>query len=93
MVDWVLENDDAIIVESRGTPTVAIIPFAEYENVEQARLQARRREALAKLERLRDEVSTRNSDLTEEQADELAGRIRHATVDRMVKAGRVQFKS
>jgi len=92
MVEWVLDNDDAIIVESRGAPTVVIIPFSEYENVEQARLQARRREALETMRRLRERVRSRTQDLTEEMAEELANRVSRDAVDHAVESGRLQFE-
>lgn len=54
--------------------------------------QVRRREALAKLERLRDKVRGRSQDLSQEQADALADRFSRDIIEDMAKEGKIKFK-
>lgn len=92
IVVWVLNNQDEVIVESRGDPTVVILPFTQYEQVKGLQEQARRREALARLEALRDRVRERNQDLNEKQAEDLAEQISQEAVQQMVDEGRIKFQ-
>ena len=92
IVEWASEHGDDIIVESRGRPKVVIIPYKEYQNVVEFREQTWRREALGRLERLREAVSQRNRDLTEEQALALADRFAHDVVADMVREGDVRYQ-
>ncbi len=92
VVSWVLENQDEVIVESRGEPTVVIMPFAEYERVQDLREQERLNQALARLRKLREEVRARNLDITtDEQALAVADEITRAVIDRLVETGQVRF--
>ena len=92
LIAWVRENQDEVIVESHGQPRAVIISFDEYENLKTLKEQQRRREALEQLERLRERVSARNSDLTEEQAMDIADRFVREVVDEIVEDGNVKFK-
>jgi len=75
IVEWAVEAQDDVIVESRGEPKAVIISYQEYQKVLALREQARREEALRRLRALREEVQARNTDLTEEQAMALAVRF------------------
>ncbi len=93
VVSWVLENHDEVIVESRGEPTVVIMPFAEYERVNDLREQDRINQAFARLQKARDEVRAQNPDITtEEQALAVADEIARAVIDRLVETGQVRFE-
>ncbi len=92
IIGWVLQNKDDVIVESRGEPKVVVVPFSEYEQMKQIKEQTRRRDALSKLEKLRDRVRARNQDLSGEQADALADRFSREIVEDMAKEGRIKFK-
>ena len=92
IMEWVLEHSDEVIIESRGQPRVVMMPFEEYEKTKELREQARRKEALAQLESLRERVSARNQDLNEEQAMELADRFVREVIDDMVEDGKITFK-
>ena len=91
VVTWVLENKEEVIVENRGEPTIVIIPFSEYEKVQQLREQVRRQEAFARLEALREQVRMRNQDLSEEQAENLGDLFSREVVERMIKDGRIRY--
>jgi prevent-host-death family protein len=92
IADWAVESEDDVIVESRGTPKVVLISFAEYQKLRQWREQERRQEVLQRIRALREEVRARNQDLTEESADALAEEIREKTLRRMVEKGDVTFE-
>jgi prevent-host-death family protein len=92
MADWAITAEDDVIVESRGTPKVVLISFAEYRKLCQWREQARRQEVLQRIRALREEVRARNQDLTEESADALAEEIRGKTLRRIVEAGNVPYE-
>jgi prevent-host-death family protein len=91
IADWAVENEDEVIVESRGEPKVAIIPFEEYQRLAHLREEARRRAALSRLERLRERVRARNQDLDEEQAESLADRFTREVITDMVREGKVKY--
>jgi prevent-host-death family protein len=91
-VEWVLSNKAELVVESRGVPTIVIVPYVQYEQTKQLQAELRRRQALAKLERLREKVSARFRDLTEEQRAELANRFSREFVQDLVAEGKVRFQ-
>jgi prevent-host-death family protein len=59
LMEWAVEASDEVIVESRGEPKVVIMAFAAYEQLRSLREQARREQALARLEQLRDQLQAR----------------------------------
>ncbi len=93
LMGWVLENKDEVIVESRGKPQIVLIPFEEYEEIQRIKEQVRRRQALAKLEKLRDKVRSRNQDLSDQEAETLAQRFTGEVIAEMVKTGKIRFSS
>ncbi len=91
LIGWVLENRDEVIVESRGEPKVVLVPYSEFEEMQRIKEEVRRRQALAKLQKLRDRVRERNEDLKEEDAQNLADRLTREVVADMVKEGKIRF--
>ena len=92
IIGWVLQTKDEVIVESRGEPKVVVVPFSEYERLKGIREQVRRQEALAKLEKLRECVRSRNRDLSGEEADALADRFSREIIEDMAREGKIKFK-
>lgn len=92
VVSWVLQNQDEVIVESRGEPTVVIMPYAEYEKVKALKEGERRKLALDRLRKLRAEVLAANQDLTPEEGDALADRFSREIIEDMVKEGKIRFE-
>ncbi len=92
IIGWVRENADEVIVESHGQPTAVIMSFAEYEKFQAVKEQQRRVEALEELRRVRAAVSTRNRDLTEAQADEIAACLTREVIDDMAAEGTIRFE-
>jgi hypothetical protein len=87
-----VEHRDEVIVERHGAPTAVIMAYDEYEAVPGLREQARRRALLEQLQAVKDRVSARNADLSEEQAMELADRLVRDTIDDMVAEGKIRFE-
>ncbi|HKP52406.1 MAG TPA: type II toxin-antitoxin system Phd/YefM family antitoxin [Chloroflexia bacterium] len=93
VVSWVLENQDEIIVESRGEPTVVIMPYAEYEKVKDLRERDDRRQALEQLRSLRDEVRARNQDLTSEvQALAIADEVSREAIESLIEKRKIKYR-
>lgn len=93
VVSWVLENQDEVIVESRGAPTVVIMTYKEYEEIKALKERERRQQALERLRKLRADVRARNQDLTDEEADALADRFVRDVIDDMVNEGKIRFEA
>ena len=94
VVNWVVQNQDEVIIERRGTPTAVIMPFTEYQKVQELKEQNRRQEALQRLRELRDQVRARNQGITtEEQAIEIADQITREAIHSLVEKGRIRFES
>lgn len=92
VVDWALTHNDDVIVESHGKLRVVIMPFAEYQKVLDLREKARRREALAQLESLRERVQSRNRDLDEERAEAPVDRFVRDMIEDMVGEKKITFR-
>ena len=92
IADWAAEAQDDVIVESHGQPKVVIISFEEYQRVVVLREEARRRQALERLHRLRDRVSARNQDLDEEGAVAWADRVVREVVREMIDEGKIRYQ-
>ncbi len=67
------DKHEQVIIEVHGEPEAVLISYREYQVYEQLKEMNRRREALAALQTLRDEVTANSQDLTEEEAYRLAG--------------------
>ena len=92
MMDWAIQNQDGVVVESRGRPKAVILPYAEYEAYLSMRENERRRAALQRMEELAAIVQEKNQDMTPERAEQLADEISRETIERMVEEGKVSFK-
>jgi prevent-host-death family protein len=92
LIEWAIKNKDEVVVESHGTPKAAIVPYETYEQFKELREKAHRRQLLAKLEELADQVQARNQDLTVEAAGELADRFSHEVIEEMVEEGKINYQ-
>ncbi|MFP3896631.1 MAG: type II toxin-antitoxin system prevent-host-death family antitoxin [Anaerolineales bacterium] len=92
LADWAVESQDDVIVESRGTPKVAVIAFEEYERLRRWREEARRRELLDRFRALREEIRERNRNLTKEEADALAERLGREMVEALIEEGKINYE-
>lgn len=85
-------DHDAVVIENRGTPTAAIIPFGLYEDVRRWQTKLQRDQARATLERLRQELADQNRDLTAPAAQDLARQAVGDTVESLTKRGTIRFE-
>jgi prevent-host-death family protein len=72
LMNEVLESNEPVIIELRGRPKIAMITKDRLEEIEEIERQQRHARALASLEAIRAMAGDRNSDLSEEEAMELA---------------------
>lgn len=92
LVESVSHGEGQIVVENRGEPVAAIISIAALKDYEELRVQRRRAEALARLKTLRERVSARNADLTEEEAKAFIKQIVDETMKSMVAKGIIRYQ-
>jgi prevent-host-death family protein len=69
MMDWAIQNQDGVVVESRGRPKAVILPYAEYEAYLSMRENEQRRAALQHMEELAAIVQDKNQDMTPERGE------------------------
>ena len=92
LLGYVSEQGDEVIVENRGKPKAVIMSYAAYEEVQQMRGQKQRTDALERLRRLHARTATRNQDLTEEEAIDIADRFSHELTDDAAARGAMTFE-
>jgi prevent-host-death family protein len=92
MIEWAVKNQDEVIVESRGKAKVVILPFEGYEEYQRLREQARRRDVLARLERLAEIVGAQNQDLSAEEAQTLAAQLSQEVIEEMAAEGKIRYE-
>lgn len=88
-----VDTGDAVIVESRGKPQVALVPYVEYEELQRLKERARREEALAQLRELAREVRAQNLDLSEDEAASIADELTREAIESLAAQGKVRFES
>ncbi len=93
VMNGVSRPDDVVIVESHGKPKVAVISYDRFKKLQELEEQARRAWAMEQLRQLEERIDNRNSDLTDEQIEELADRFSREFVDDLFTEGKVVFKS
>ncbi len=89
---YVNEQDDEVIVENHGKPRAVNMSISAYEDVQALRAEKRRADLLDRLRALRAEVQSRNQDLTEEEANELAVRFSREMIDDLAAEGKISFE-
>lgn len=93
LVQWATKHQDDVIVQSHGQPKAVIMSYVEYEALVALKEDARRQEALRRLEEIAGRIQALNQDLSEEEAESLASKLSRETIERMEKKGQVQFQS
>lgn len=93
MLDWAVSQRDEVIVESHGQPKAVIVSYEAYEKILAMREQARRKDALERLEAIAARIQEKNQDLDQEAAEKLADEISRETIRRMTNEGKITFQS
>lgn len=86
-----VRDGDSVVIEQRGEPRATVISMDEFAEYQDLRRREQKREALAHLKALQKRVSARNTDLTEEQAMELATRFVREVVEEMYDEGKIRY--
>lgn len=90
-MDWAVKNRTGIIIQSHGKPKAVLIPYEEYEEFNEWQEAQRRADALAELQELAASVRARNTDLSAQEADELADRFARDVIAEMIAEGKVKY--
>jgi prevent-host-death family protein len=84
---------DAVIVENRGAPTVAIVSVSELPAMQERKEQERQRHALSLLREARSSVQARLKEkLTDAEALKLTEQFGREVVEEIAKAGTMKFE-
>jgi prevent-host-death family protein len=86
------QGKDDVVIENRGRPEAVIISYSDYGVLQQAREDERVKMEIQALQRIADEVGSRNKDMSEEEADKLANEITREAIENMVNKGTVSFQ-
>lgn len=92
LVESITKCGDEVIVENRGEEQIAMLPVSEYRELAKLRDQKRRSDALARLYELREEVSARNADLTEDEAKALVKEMVDDAIASLFAKGKLRYK-
>ena len=68
-LNWIKGNRKDVVIENRGQAEAVIIPFADYDLLQEARERRRRQQAVAALKQIALEVSGRNEAMSEAEME------------------------
>ncbi len=86
------KDKDDVVIQNRGRPEAVIISYEDYEILQEARENERRKKAIQALQQIAEEVGNRNTSLSEKESEKLADEITREAVDGLVKKGTVRFQ-
>lgn len=89
----VAEGGEAVIVERQGKPRAAIISIEEYRQLRGLQNEERRREAVATIRRIRDEISERFKDLSDEEIESIAQDVRSDVTRGLFEKGSIKYSA
>jgi prevent-host-death family protein len=92
LIGDVANGHGAIAIEHHGQPHVVVVSAKEWAEVSEMRERLRRKEAWEQLMAIAREVSARNADLSQEEADALADDIADEAMDRVVARARLRWE-
>lgn len=91
LIGEVASGNGAIAIERHGQPGVVVVSAKEWNEISEMRERLRRKEAWEQLMELAREVSARNADLTQEEADALADEIADDAMGRVLAKARLRW--
>ena len=92
VINWTEQNQDDVIVQSRGQSKAVIIPFVDYELLQKARERARKKKAIEELKAIAHRVRAANPAMTAEKADQIGKEVTREAVENLVRKGEVVFE-
>jgi prevent-host-death family protein len=79
------QNQGDVIIENRGQAEAVIIPYSDYTLLQEAREKQRRQKAIEALKKLAQEVGARNTEMTTEEADQVADEVTREAINNLAK--------
>ena len=92
MLDWTVTEKDQVIVQSHGQPKAVIMDYVEHHRLAVLSEKERRQQIWREMEALREEVSARNTDLSEEESYALADFITGDAMNSLIAEGKIQYE-
>lgn len=92
-LNWIKGNRKDVVIENRGQAEAVIIPFADYDLLQEARERRRRQQGVAGLKQLAMEVSGRNENMTVAEAEAVAAELTSEAINNLAEQGKVLFQA
>lgn len=86
------EDGTEIVVESHGSPKVAVIPYESLQELHRLRRENKRAVALQRFRELQSALEARNQDLSDEDIENLSNRFSHEFVDDLAAEAKLSFE-
>lgn len=91
-LNWIKGNRKDVVIENRGQAEAVIIPFADYDLLQEARERRRRQQAVMALKQIALEVSGRNEAMSEGEAQEVADELTTEAITNLAGQGKLLFQ-
>ncbi len=86
------EEDEAIVIASRGKPRAVLLSFDRYSQMQAIVEETRRRQLLDRLEALGRRLQESGHSLSPEEVERLAERFGREFVEELIASGRIRYK-
>jgi prevent-host-death family protein len=91
-LNQVKRNREDVIIQNRGEAEAVIIPFTDYDLLQEARERRRRQQVIAELKQIAQEVGARNQEMTTAEAAEISDEISREAINNLINQGKVVFE-
>jgi prevent-host-death family protein len=91
-LNWIKNNQNDVVIQNRGQAEAVLIPYADYELLQDARERRRRQQALDELRRIALAVNADNEQMSAAEAEEIAEEIVAEAVNNLQQQGKVTFQ-
>lgn len=92
VINWAEKNNDDVIIENRGRAKAVLIPFADYELLQEAREKQRKAAAIAELKQIAAEVRSRVKNINADKAEALADEVTREAISSITENGDINFE-
>ncbi len=91
-INWIAQNQDDVIIQKRGQAKAVLIPYIDYRLLQTAREQQRKKEAIAELKQIAQEVRSRNQTMTPDEAEQIADEVTREAIASLMAQEKVVFE-
>ena len=91
-LNWIKNSQNDVVIQNRGQAEAVIIPFTDYDLLQEARERRRRKQAVDELRQIAQEVSAGNNRMTQDEAQDIADAITDEAINNLVNKGQVIFQ-